>query len=152
MGKGRVESIKAWLASVLGQRGHLPAATTPVEEPSVSTLLEIDHSYRKQADADKLPKIAPQRFNPSGEAWLPILHTTRGEWHFTALYSNTQRAHELGRCRDWVVIYFYNGLHPEGQCTIVTETRGDLVGRRVVRGREYECRDHYSSRQRKTAS
>ncbi len=25
----------------------------------------------------KLPTIAPKRFNPSGEAWLPILHTQR---------------------------------------------------------------------------
>ena len=150
MGKGRVESIKAWLASVLGKRRRRPLATTLIEEPTVATLLEIDHSYRKQVEADKLPKIAPKRFNPSGEAWLPILHATRGEWHFTALYSNTQRAHELDRCRDWVVIYFYDEHHHEGQNTVVTETRGDLLGLRVVRGREYDCRDYYSSRLRKT--
>ena len=152
MGKGRVESVKAWLSSVLGKRRRLPKAATPIEEPSVSMLLEIDRSYRKQVDADKLPKVAPKRFNPSGEAWLPILHTTRGEWHFTALYSNTQRAHELDRCRDWVVIYFYDEHHHEGQCTVVTETRGDLFGLRVVRGREYECRNYYSQRLKKTAA
>lgn len=146
MGKGRVESIQAWLASVLGKRKRQLAATSPIQEPSVSTLLDIDHVYREQAEADKLPKIAPKRFNPSGEAWLPILHTTRGEWHFTALYSNTQRAHELGRSRDWVVIYFYDEHHHEGQCTVVSETRGSLIGLRVVRGRESECRDYYSVR------
>jgi putative hydrolase len=86
-----------------------------------------------------LPKIAPRRFNPSGEAWLPILHTERGEWHFTALFSNTARAHELGRNRDWVVIYFHEDSGPEGQRTVVTETRGPAAGQRVVRGREAEC-------------
>jgi putative hydrolase len=30
-----------------------------------------------------------------------------------------------------------------GQRTVVTETRGDLRGRRVVRGRERECSGHY---------
>ena len=148
MGKGRVESIQAWLASVLGKRKRQPVTTTPILEPLVSMLLDIDHIYRKQADADKLPKIAPKRFNPSGKAWLPILHTARGEWHFTALYSNTQRANELGRNRDWVVIYFYDPHHHEGQCTVVTETRGNLIGLRVVRGRESECLDYYALRKR----
>ena len=98
-------------------------------------------AYRKAAAAS-LRTIAPKRFNPSGEAWLPVLHAQRGEWHFTALYSNTARAHELGRTRDWVVIYYYDGDHVEGQCTVVTESRGALAGKRVVRGREEECRAH----------
>jgi len=98
-------------------------------------------AYRKAADGS-LRTIAPKRFNPSGEAWLPVPHAQRGEWHFTALYSNTARAHELGRTRDWVVIYYYDGDHVEGQCTVVTESRGALAGKRVVRGREEECRAH----------
>ncbi|MCK7510175.1 MAG: CBS domain-containing protein [Desulfobacterales bacterium] len=57
---------------------------------------------------------------PSGEAWLPVLHTVRDGWHFTALYSNTAQAHQLGRTRDWVVIYFYDDEHAEGQHTVVT--------------------------------
>lgn len=72
-----------------------------------------------------------------------MLHAERGGWHFTALYSNTARAHELGRTRDWVVIYYYDGEHVESQCTVVTETRGVLAGKRVVRGREDECRAHH---------
>ncbi len=60
------------------------------------------------------------------------------------LYSNTALAHRLGRSRDWVVIYFTNG-DVAGQRTIVTESRGDLAGRRVVRGREEECRGQYPS-------
>jgi hypothetical protein len=61
----------------------------------------------------------------------------------TALFSNTALAHELGRTHDWVVIYFGRDGGPEHQRTVVTETRGPLEGRRVVRGREGECREHY---------
>ncbi len=45
-----------------------------------------------------------------------------------------------------MVVYFYDDDHHEGQHTVVTETRGPLVGRRVVRGRESECRAFYQSR------
>ena len=117
----------------------IPAAAPP----EVAALLEIDREYRAKAAAGRLPKIAPKRFNPEGKAWLPVLHAHHGGAHFTALYSNTARAHELGRTRDWVVIYFYDDHHREGQCTVVTETRGALGGKRVVRGREAECEDHY---------
>jgi hypothetical protein len=71
---------------------------------------------------------------------LPILHTVRGTWHFTALYSNTALAHQLGRTGDWVVIYFHRDATPEGRRTIVTETQGPTRGLRVVRGREAECK------------
>lgn len=66
-----------------------------------------------------------------------MLHVERGGWTFTALYSNTVRAHELGRTRDWVVIY-YERDDGSGQCTVVTEPSGALRGQRVVRGRESE--------------
>ena len=113
------------------------------EGPDVGLLLEVDRQYREQAGADQLPMIAPRRFNPENRAWLPVLHTERGDWHFTAMYSNTARAHELKRTRDWVVVYFYDDHHREGQCTVVTETRGPLTGQRVVRGQEMECREYY---------
>ena len=108
-------------------------------------MLAVDAEYRRKAEAGELPTIAPKRFNPEGTSWLPILHSMRDGWHFTALYSNTARAHELGRTRDWVVVYFYDDHHREGQHTVVTETRGPLVGQRVVRGLEPECRDYYGS-------
>jgi hypothetical protein len=60
----------------------------------------------------------------------------------TVLFSNTARAHELGKTHDWVVIY-YQKDGPEAQCTVVTETRGPLKGKRVIRGRERECRQFY---------
>jgi hypothetical protein len=119
---------------MLGRR----AARPPSILPGVELLLEIDREYREKAATGKLPLITPRRFNPAGKAWLPVLHAQRGEWHFTALFSNTARAHELGRTQDWVVIYFYDGDHREGQCTVVTETHGMRAGSRVVRGREQE--------------
>jgi putative hydrolase len=42
------------------------------------------------------------------------------------------------------VIYFDDST-TSGQRTVVTESRGDLRGRRVVRGREDECRDYYEA-------
>lgn len=116
------------------------------EVPPVDMLFEVDQAYRAGAEAGILPTIAPRRFNPDGQSWLPVLHTRRGDWHFTALFSNTARAHELGRVRDWVVIYAEDRHHHEQQYTVVTPPGGPLAGRRVVRGREAECRAWYSSR------
>lgn len=110
--------------------------------PDVATLLVVDAEYRRGAADGSLRRLRPKRFNPTAEAWLPVYHTELDGWWFTALYSNTRRAHELGRTRDWVVIFYEAGGH-EDQCTVVTEYRGELSGRRVVRGRELECYDHY---------
>ena len=86
------------------------------------------------------------QFNPKNEAWLPVLRTDRGNWHFSVLYSNTALAHQLGRTRDWVVVYFYDNHHQQGQHTVVTETRGQLLGVGVLRGREAQCHAYCSSR------
>jgi hypothetical protein len=139
IGPRRADAIRAGIASVLGRSGR--GRTGGRAAPAVASLLDVDAEYREKAARAALPKLAPKRFNPEHEAWLPVLHTQRGPWHFTALFSNTARAHELGRTQDWVVVYFYDDDHREGQCTIVTETHGELRGRRVVRGREQECRD-----------
>ena len=137
IGPRRAAMLRATLAGMLARTRPMRRQRT--FEPGVDLLLGIDREYREKAERGALPKIAPRRFNPSGVAWLPILHTERGDWRFTALFSNTALAHELGRIRDWVVIYFHQDSGPEGQRTVVTETRGPLVGRRVVRGREAEC-------------
>jgi putative hydrolase len=138
IGERRAAAIRASVAAALGRGQRSQRRQGPV--PPVDLVLEVDADYRRRADAGELPMIAPRRFNPEGKAWLPILHADRHGWHFTALYSNTARAHELGRTRDWVVLYFYDDDHREGQCTVVTETHGPLAGERVVRGREAECR------------
>lgn len=139
---GRSQIIRAALETMLAR----PRATFIRDRsagPSVAVLLQIDGEYRDKANHGQLPTIAPRRFNPDHVAWLPIMHTIEGDWHFTALFSNTGRAHELNRTRDWVVIYFYDDHHQEGQHTVVTETQGPLKGKRVVRGRELECKAHY---------
>jgi len=41
-----------------------------------------------------------------------------------------------------VVVYFEKDGE-EGQHTVVTERQGKLAGKRVVRGREKECREQY---------
>jgi len=134
IGTGRVETIRAVLAEKLKR----PRAQRQRRAPSVAMILEADSEYRRKSAAGELRTIAPRRFNPSHRAWLPVLHTDRGDWHMTLLYSNTARAHELDKTRDWVVVYFYDGDHNEGQCTVVTETMGPRKGTRVVRGRESE--------------
>jgi putative hydrolase len=138
VGPRRAAVIQASLAEAL-RRGAV-RTHEPLTNPSVETLLDVDGEYRRRAKSSNLQKIAPKRFNPEGKAWLPILHTTRDDWHFTALFSNTARAHKLGRTDDWVVLYYYDDEHREGQCTIVTETHGAMEGKRVVRGREAETR------------
>jgi hypothetical protein len=139
-GPRRLRGISEALESRLGRRSRRRTAHSL--EPPVAEMLDVDREYRRKADAGSLRKIAPRRFNPEGKAWLPILHTERDGRHYTALYSNTARAHELGRTDDWVVLFVEDGRR-ERQATVVTETRGPLRGRRVIRGREKECLDLY---------
>jgi putative hydrolase len=145
VGERRIAAIRNSLGQLLGRTRRRPREE-PGVVPGVGLLLAADAEYRDKAALNALPVIAPKRFNPEGKAWLPILHTQTDGWHFTLLYSNTARAHELKRTHDWVVAYYYDDHHQEGQCTIVTETRGPLIGRRVVRGRELECREYYDEK------
>jgi hypothetical protein len=136
-GEKKIRGVREAIASRLGRVRRRPIATV-TGEPPVRELLDVDREYREKAAAGHLRRITPRRFNPKREAWLPVLHTQRGDRHYTALYSNTAQAHRLGKTDDWVVLY-YDGPGAERQCTVVTESRGALQGRRVVRGREAEC-------------
>jgi len=138
VGEKKADTIAAAIAGMLGAR-RLRGPRSMPDRPSVSVLLDVDAEYRTKGELGELPTIAPRRFNPKHERWLPVLHTKRDGWEFTALYSNTARAHELDKTHDWVVIYYHRDRR-EDQCTVVTSTRGPLAGRRVVRGRESECR------------
>jgi hypothetical protein len=100
--------------------------------PTSDVLLSIDAEYRTAADLNQLPTIAPIRFNPTRAHWLPVLHTERDGWHFTAMFSNTARAHELGHIDDWVVIHVDGA--DDMNWTVVTERLGRRAGQRVVRG------------------
>jgi DNA polymerase (family 10) len=151
IGPRRAAAIRASLTQMLDRarmlRRSRPAPVADAAaQPPIELLLQVDREYRAGAEADALPTIAPRRFNPEGKSWLPVLHTRHGDWHFTALFSNTARAHELGRVRDWVVVYAEDSEHREHQYTVVTPPAGPLAGRRVVRGREAECRAGYASR------
>jgi DNA polymerase (family 10) len=148
VGEKRAHGIRDALAGVLG-RSHRPAPerSEALPRPTVDLLLDVDREYRRRARGGELRRIAPRRFNPGSEAWLPVLKVARDGWDFTAVFSNTQRAHELGRTHDWVVIYYHrDGDH--GQCTVVTSRTGRPRELRVVRGREPECRQYYSEERR----
>jgi len=149
-GPKKVRNIRVSLAGMLSAAAQRSLQQQKQKEagkehPSVATLLEVDKIYRQKAEKGELRKIAPKRFNPDGKAWLPILNTKHGGWSFTALYSNTARAHDLNKTHDWVVLYFEKE-DQEDQATVVTETKGPLEGKRVVRGREQECRDYYQNK------
>lgn len=147
-GPRRVRGVRDALGSMLARSTRRRARRVrerdaePAPRPPVALLLDVDAEYRARAGRGELHRIAPRRFNPEGRAWLPVLHTERDGWSLHALFSNTARAHELGRTRDWLVIFFERD-GDEGQCTVVTERGGPLRGRRVVRGREGECADVY---------
>lgn len=143
-GEKRLAGIRDSLAHRLS-RVRVPSPRSGVtdqgsasEVPSVAELLDVDREYRRKAAAGELRLIAPRRFNPSGEVWLPVLHTQRGARRYTALFSNTARAHRLGKTRNWVVLYSDDGVE-ERQHTVITAGRGPLRGHRVVAGREREC-------------
>jgi hypothetical protein len=148
MGPGRVRAVRESLAYRTARRTPAPATERrlrALDEPPVEELLDVDREYRAEAEHGRLPRIAPRRFNPAREAWLPVLHTERGERHYTALYSNTARAHGLGTTHDWVVIY-RDDHDGHGQWTVITAHFGKMKGARIVRGREAECHDHYEAR------
>ena len=142
IGPRRALPIARALDSRLRRRRIGRGAKQQGREPSVAQLLEVDEIYRGKVAAGELKLIAPKRFNPQREAWLPIMHLELDGWSFTALFSNTERAHQLGKTRDWVVIFYESDLD-HGQATVVSEGRGELEGRRVVRGWEEECLLHY---------
>jgi len=148
MGPTRVRAVRESLAFRAPRQPFAPESArglrTP-DEPPVAELLAVDREYRSDAEHGRLPRIAPRRFNPAREAWLAVLHTERGGRHYTALFSNTARAHGLGATHDWVVIY-RDDHDGHGQWTVITAHLGRMKGERIVRGREAECRDYYEAR------
>jgi len=142
VGPRRLAAIRASLAARLVRR----RPTRPAGgRPTVAQLLAVDHEYRERGEQGRLRRIAPRRLNPTHEAWLPVLHTRDERWEYTTLFSNTPRAHELGKTHDWVVIYWQDD-GAAGQSTAVTAASGPLRGRRVIRGREPECEEYYAER------
>jgi hypothetical protein len=104
---------------------------TRASQPPVQLLLDVDRQYRAQKVSGKVGAARELRVQRDG-------------WHVRVFYSNSTRAQELARTRDWVIVVAARGDARPCQHTVVTETRGKLAGRRVVRGRESACRNYYS--------
>ena len=138
LGPKRLRGIREALAG----RFRKPVGGPSAEPPPVADVLAVDAAYRDRAGRGLLRQVAPRRFNPTGEAWLPVLQMRKGGRRYRALFSNTATAHRAGRAHDWVVVY-YEKDGATGQCTVVTEPTGPLAGKRVIRGRETECARHY---------
>lgn len=111
-------------------------------EPPVHLLLEADVDYRHRVRNGLLPRIAPRRHNPGHVAWLLVMHVERSGFDLTLMWSNSARAHRLDKTHDWVVALWEADGH-QSQVTIVTEFRGPLMGKRVVRGREGDTPSRY---------
>ncbi|MCY1035098.1 helix-hairpin-helix domain-containing protein [Corallococcus sp. BB11-1] len=146
-GPRRAEQVREVLAARLerNRRAREQARSHRREDaprPSVEALLRVDADYRRRSANGELRRIAPKRFNPSGEAWLPVMREHMDGWNLRALFSNTALAHRQKTTHDWVVLY-YDQDDIRGQCTVVTAHGGPLDGRRVVKGREDECLAHY---------
>lgn len=159
MGEKRIRAVRESLAA----RGRYPGTTSSTEkaelqqvehlydlsyEIPIDEIIDIDDEYRFRAKNGDLPRATPKRFNPTAEAWLPILHTQRGDRHYTALFSNTEHAHAMGTTHDWVVIYLedHNNHGQHGRWTVITSQFGKLKGQRIVRGREKQCAEFYRKR------
>ena len=151
MGEKRLKAVRESLAG----RGRFQCSlvTEPDEHDvtkvvSIAEILDVDDQYRFEVRNGTLPKISPKNNNPTQEAWLPILHTERGDRHYTSLFSNTAHAHELGMHTDWVVIYLEDHRHvgQHGRWTVITSQFGKLRGKRIVRGREKDCIQYYRAR------
>lgn len=99
--------------------------------PAVAELLDVDREYR--------------------EGGREILHTERHGRRYTALHSNSALARRVGRSEDWVVLDL-EAPGPNPRWTIVTEWRGVMKGKRVVRGRELECFEYHRARGRRRAA
>ncbi|RYZ40530.1 MAG: DNA-binding protein [Myxococcaceae bacterium] len=146
-GPRRAEQVREVLAARLerNRRDREQARSHGREDkpqPPVELLLKVDADYRRRSADGELRRIAPKRFNPSGEAWLPVLRERVDGWNVRALFSNTALAHQQKTTHDWVVLY-YDQDEIRGQCTVVTAHGGAMNGRRVIKGREDECLAHY---------
>jgi Holliday junction resolvasome RuvABC DNA-binding subunit len=149
IGPKRLQGVRDTLAGRFGrsasrrQKKRLAEVWEAPSEPPIELLFQIDARYREKAEAGQLRTIAPRRVNPQGEAWLPVMGVRRSGWRFRVLFSNTPQAHQLGKTRDWVVIYFEREGY-QGQRTVVTAQTGPLKDKRIVRGREGECLEFYA--------
>ncbi len=151
MGEKRLRAVRESLAGRGRYQRPVPINSDNrdvTNQIPVGELLDLDDQYRFEARHNTLPRVAPKQNNPAHEAWLPIMHTERGDRHYTLMFSNTSHAHQLGTNQDWVVIYLEDHDHTgqHGRWTVITSRFGKLRGKRIVRGREHECEAYYRDR------
>jgi hypothetical protein len=130
-GPRRAAMVLAALAAIPAR--VRPPISDPADEPEAALLLNVDAEYREEAADGELPTVPPRHFDRDTKVLLPVLHTIRGPWHLTALWSNTGRAYRQDRHDDPVAVYFHCEGRPEGRRTITGASR------RIVCGREVEC-------------
>jgi len=71
VGEKKLAGIIDSLATRLG-RVRVLVRLPATDAPAVEERLDVDREYREQAAVGKRRRIAPRRFNPSGEVWLPV--------------------------------------------------------------------------------
>jgi DNA polymerase/3'-5' exonuclease PolX len=77
-GEKRLTGVRDALATRLARR-RIPGPDREAgDKPTVGELLDVDREYRAASAAGRLYRIAPRRFNPRRQAWLPVMHTWRG--------------------------------------------------------------------------
>ena len=80
-------------APIAASDRECPRSPVAMAREFLSDPLPIDLTFRcvrEKASKGTLRKIAPKRFNPTGEVWLPVLHTRRRDWHFTVVNRASQ--------------------------------------------------------------
>jgi DNA polymerase (family 10) len=71
VGEQKLAGVIDSLATRL-ERVRAPVRRPATVAPAVEERLDVDREYREQAAVGKRRRIAPRRFNPSGEVWLPV--------------------------------------------------------------------------------
>jgi hypothetical protein len=131
LGAHRSQVVRAALAERSQRTGLLPFADT---EPSVADLLAVDAAFREHTQHHQT--LASNGLG----SWLPPFRTERNGWRFRARFARSSLASRTDAALNWVEVHFERPGR-SGQRQVVTATRGQQAGGRVVRGRERECRE-----------
>jgi putative hydrolase len=141
LGHRRVAGIRAALTERLGRQRI--RVLLQAKAPPVALVLTSTGSTGKRRRRAACASLHPKGSTRQARHGCPSFIRHGGIGALRRCSLTPARAHELRKTRDWVVIYAYRDTEPESQSTIVTEMRGSLSGRRVVRGREEECGLYY---------
>ena len=109
-----------------GQEKSFDRQDDLTSEVPVEELLDVDDEYRFKAAQGKLPRVA-RADSIQQRSSTRILHTDRGQRHYTALFSNTEHAHTMGTTHDWAsFISKTTIIASTGPSTVITSQFGQL--------------------------